>query len=32
VDAAPVPWHGRNYLLNITVPPLGMVAFKRKRG
>ena len=32
VDAAPLPWHGRNYMLNITVPPLGMVAFKRKRG
>jgi 1,4-alpha-glucan branching enzyme len=32
VHAAPLPWHGRNYMLNITVPPLGMVAFKRKRG
>jgi 1,4-alpha-glucan branching enzyme len=26
--AAPVNCHGRPYLLNITVPPLGMVAFK----
>src|SRR5437764_7097515 len=31
-SAAPVPWHGRNYLLTITVPPLGMVAFKRRYG
>jgi 1,4-alpha-glucan branching enzyme len=30
VTAAPVPCHGRDYLLNITVPPLGMVVFKRK--
>jgi 1,4-alpha-glucan branching enzyme len=29
VQAAPVPWHGRSYLLNVTVPPLGMVVFKR---
>jgi 1,4-alpha-glucan branching enzyme len=29
VEAAPVPWHGRSYLLNVTVPPLGMVVFKR---
>jgi 1,4-alpha-glucan branching enzyme len=29
VTAAPVPQHGRDYLLTITVPPLGMVAFKR---
>jgi 1,4-alpha-glucan branching enzyme len=28
VEAAPVPYHGRDYLLNITVPPLGMVVFK----
>jgi 1,4-alpha-glucan branching enzyme len=28
VHAAPVPWHGRDYLLNITVPPLGLVVFK----
>jgi 1,4-alpha-glucan branching enzyme len=30
--AAPVPCHGRPYLLNITVPPLGMVVFKRRPG
>jgi 1,4-alpha-glucan branching enzyme len=30
VDAAPVPWHGRDHLLTITVPPLGMVVFKRR--
>jgi 1,4-alpha-glucan branching enzyme len=30
VDAAPVGWHGRPYLLNITVPPLGMVVFRRR--
>ncbi len=30
VPAAPLPCHGRDYLLNITVPPLGMVVFKRK--
>ena len=29
--AVPVSCHGRPYLLNITVPPLGMVAFRRKR-
>src|SRR5262249_25800405 len=29
-DAAPVSCHGRPYLLNVTVPPLGMVVFKRK--
>ena len=28
VEAAPVSQHGRPYLLNITVPPLGMVVFK----
>jgi 1,4-alpha-glucan branching enzyme len=28
VDAAPVSCHGRPYLLNVTVPPLGMVVFK----
>jgi 1,4-alpha-glucan branching enzyme len=31
VTAAPLPWHGRPYMLNITVPPLGMVVFRRKR-
>jgi 1,4-alpha-glucan branching enzyme len=30
VEAAPVPSHGRPYLLTITVPPLGMVVFKRR--
>jgi 1,4-alpha-glucan branching enzyme len=29
VDAAPVGWHGRPYLLNVTLPPLGLVMFKR---
>jgi 1,4-alpha-glucan branching enzyme len=29
VDAAPIGWHGRDYLLNLTLPPLGMVVFKR---
>jgi 1,4-alpha-glucan branching enzyme len=28
VMAAPVPRHGRPYLLNVTAPPLGIVAFK----
>ena len=28
-SAAPVPAHGRPYTLTITVPPLGLVAFKR---
>jgi 1,4-alpha-glucan branching enzyme len=32
VTAAPVPCHGRPYLLNVTVPPLGMVAFRPGRG
>jgi 1,4-alpha-glucan branching enzyme len=31
VDTSPVPCHGRPYLLTITVPPLGMVVFKRRR-
>jgi len=30
VTAAPVPCHGRPYLLTVTVPPLGMVAFKQQ--
>jgi 1,4-alpha-glucan branching enzyme len=30
VTAAPLPCHGRDYLLTITVPPLGMVVFKRE--
>jgi 1,4-alpha-glucan branching enzyme len=29
-ETAPVPSHGRPYLLNVTVPPLGMVVFRRK--
>jgi 1,4-alpha-glucan branching enzyme len=32
LDAAPVPCHGRPYTLTVTVPPLGMVAFKRAHG
>jgi 1,4-alpha-glucan branching enzyme len=28
VQTAPFSWHGRRYLLNVTVPPLGMVVFK----
>src|SRR5690606_30707722 len=28
VNTAPIPCHSRPYLLNITLPPLGMVAFK----
>jgi 1,4-alpha-glucan branching enzyme len=28
VEAAPLAFHGRDYHLTITVPPLGMVAFK----
>ncbi len=27
-EAAPVPYHGRYYSLSLTVPPLGIVAFK----
>jgi 1,4-alpha-glucan branching enzyme len=30
VRAAPVPWHGRSYLLNLTLPPLGVIALKRR--
>src|SRR5262249_47041521 len=30
-DAAPLAGHGRPYLLNLTVPPLGMVILKPKR-
>jgi 1,4-alpha-glucan branching enzyme len=26
--AAPIPWHGRSHLLNVTLPPLAMVVFK----
>ena len=28
VQAAQIPWHGRSHLLNVTLPPLGMVVFK----
>jgi 1,4-alpha-glucan branching enzyme len=28
VTAAPVPWHGRTHLLNLTLPPLGIVIMK----
>jgi 1,4-alpha-glucan branching enzyme len=28
VEAAPVPWHGRPYSLNLTLPPLAAVFFK----
>jgi 1,4-alpha-glucan branching enzyme len=30
VDAAPVPSHGKYHSLSITLPPLGMLVFKRK--
>jgi 1,4-alpha-glucan branching enzyme len=30
VATAPVPCHGRPYLLTVTAPPLGVVAFKRQ--
>ena len=30
VDAAPVSCHGRDYMLTVTVPPLGMVVFKKQ--
>jgi 1,4-alpha-glucan branching enzyme len=32
VTAAPVSWHGRSYLLNLTLPPLAMIALKRRAG
>jgi 1,4-alpha-glucan branching enzyme len=28
VDTAPVPWHGRPFSINVTLPPLGIVYFK----
>ncbi len=31
VEAAPVSCHGRPYMLTITLPPLAIVAFKRRR-
>jgi 1,4-alpha-glucan branching enzyme len=30
VDAEPMPWHGRGQSLTLSLPPLGMVVFKRK--
>jgi 1,4-alpha-glucan branching enzyme len=30
VEAAPVPWHGRAYMLTVTLPPLGVVFLKRR--
>jgi 1,4-alpha-glucan branching enzyme len=30
MEAAPIPFHGRFYSLNLTVPPLGVVFFKRE--
>lgn len=32
VEAAPVPWHGQTLSLNLTVPPLGMIALRRAVG
>jgi 1,4-alpha-glucan branching enzyme len=29
-NAAPVSCHGRDYMLTVTVPPLGMVVFKKR--
>jgi 1,4-alpha-glucan branching enzyme len=29
-DAAAIPWHGRPCVLNVTLPPLGVVMFKRR--
>lgn len=28
IEATPVPWHGRPYSVNLTLPPLAMVIFK----
>ena len=28
VEASPIPFHGRPYSLNLTLPPLGAVFFK----
>jgi 1,4-alpha-glucan branching enzyme len=30
--AAPVPWHGRPQSINVTLPPLAMVAFRGREG
>lgn len=32
VEAAPVPFHGRFYSLNLTLPPLGVLFFKGEGG
>ncbi len=31
VEAEPIPTHGRTHALNLTLPPLAMVVFKRER-
>jgi 1,4-alpha-glucan branching enzyme len=31
VTAAPVSCHGRDYVLHVTLPPLGMVVFRRTK-
>jgi len=30
VEASPIPFHGRSYSLNLTLPPLGTLFFKRE--
>jgi len=30
VDSEPIPVHGRNHSLSLTLPPLGLVAFKHR--
>jgi 1,4-alpha-glucan branching enzyme len=32
VEASPVPWHGRRFSLNLTLPPLGAVFLKAPAG
>jgi 1,4-alpha-glucan branching enzyme len=32
VEASPLPFHGRAHSLSLTVPPLGIVVFKRESG
>ncbi|AMM40370.1 glycogen branching protein [Candidatus Desulfofervidus auxilii] len=29
-EAAPIPWHGKNYSLSLTLPPLGVLIFKKE--
>ena len=29
-EAAAIPWHGKNYSLSLTLPPLGILIFKKK--